>query len=104
MTPDELFDRVADKLTPLEVSTGKLFGKRALKVHGKAFACLKGDYLAFKLGEGTPAHTKALALPGSELFDASGKNQPFKDWVAVPQTHADQWLRLSKTALKTLTP
>ncbi|MER6434522.1 hypothetical protein ABT272_44115 [Streptomyces sp900105245] len=44
-----------------------MFGKRALKADGKAFACLKGDLLAFRLGDGTPAHTKALALPGAEL-------------------------------------
>ena len=45
--------------------------------HGQAFACLKGDLLAFRLGDGTPAHAQALAMTGAELFDPSGKNRPF---------------------------
>ncbi|WP_432947631.1 hypothetical protein ACQPXM_11445 [Kribbella sp. CA-253562] len=55
-----------------------MFGKPALKAHGKAFACLKGDTLAFRFGDGTPAHAKALTLLGAELFDPSDKDRPFK--------------------------
>lgn len=101
MTPDALFDDIADDLAPLGATAGAMFGKRALKgADGKAFACLKDDRLAFKLGDGTPAHAEALALPGAELFDPSGKHRPFKDWVAVPLTHGAQWGRLAETALK----
>ncbi|MFG2606562.1 hypothetical protein ACGFT2_23855 [Streptomyces sp. NPDC048514] len=103
MNPDELFDDIADDLAVRGVTAGAMFGKRALKAHGKAFACLKDDRLAFRLGDGTPAHTRALALPGAELFDPSGKHRPFKDWVAVPRTHADQWPHLAETALGCLT-
>ncbi|MER6434705.1 hypothetical protein ABT272_45560 [Streptomyces sp900105245] len=103
MTPDELFDTIADGLSPLGATAGTMFGKRALKAHGKAFACLKGDTLAFKLGDGTPAHTQALALPSAELFDPSGKRRPFKDWVAVSQVNAAHWPRLAETALDSLT-
>ncbi|MEU9298836.1 hypothetical protein [Streptomyces sp. NPDC048266] len=102
MTPDELFDDIATDLAPLGCTTGAMFGKRGLKAHGKAFACLKGDYLAFKLGDGTPAHAEALALSGAELFDPSGKHRPFKDWIAVPYTHAAQWPNLAEAALNRL--
>ncbi|MEU6218204.1 hypothetical protein ABZ845_11900 [Streptomyces sp. NPDC047022] len=104
MTPDELFDTIADDLLPFGATAGAMFGKRALKARGKAFACLQGDRLAFRLGDGTPAHSRALALPGAELFDPSGKHRPFKDWVAVPRTHATEWPRLAETALNSLAP
>jgi hypothetical protein len=64
-----------------------------------AFACLKNDVLAVKLGAGTREHTAALALAGSELFDPSGKKRPFEDRVAVPIAHADRWPELAKAAL-----
>ncbi|QPP08878.1 TfoX/Sxy family protein [Streptomyces bathyalis] len=91
MNPDELFDDLADALAPRGAVAGAMFGKRALKAGGKAFACLKGDVLAVKLGDGTAAHADAHALTGAELFDPSGKGRPFKDWVAIPVSHADQW-------------
>ncbi|WP_405804736.1 TfoX/Sxy family protein [Streptomyces sp. NBC_00210] len=103
MTPDGLFDDIAADLAPLGAVAGAMFGKRALKAHGKAFACLKGDHLAFKLGEGTPTHAEALALPQAELFDPSGNHRPFKDWVSVPHAHAAQWPNLAEAALNNLT-
>jgi len=103
MTPDHLFDDLAAELAPQGVAASTMFGKRALKARGKAFACLKGDLLAVRLGKGSPAHTAALALHGSDLFDPSGEGRPFKDWVAVPAAHADRWLHYSKAALKSLT-
>jgi hypothetical protein len=102
MTPDALLDDIAADLASRGATTGAMFGKRALKAHGKAFACLKGDHLAFRLGDGAPAHAEALTLPGAELFDPSGKHRPFKDWVAIPHTHANQWLHFAETALDEL--
>jgi hypothetical protein len=103
MTPDDLFDGIAEELAPAGSTAGAMFGKRALKAHGKAFACLKDDRLAFRLGDGTPDHQAALALSGASLFDPSGKERPFKDWVAVPIKHADEWSRLARVALDSLT-
>ncbi|WP_327279788.1 hypothetical protein [Streptomyces sp. NBC_01205] len=79
VAPDALFEDIAADLAPRGVTTGAMFGARALKARGKVFACLNGDTLAVKLGAGTPAHTKALSLPGVELFDPSGAGHPFKD-------------------------
>ncbi|WP_067698894.1 hypothetical protein [Nocardia jejuensis] len=102
MGPDELFERFALDLAPRGVVAGAMFGKRALKAQGKAFACLKGDSIAFRLGDGTPAHGEALALPGAVLFDPSGGGRPFKDWVAIPHAHAHEWPRFADVALGNL--
>ncbi|WP_132123901.1 hypothetical protein [Actinocrispum wychmicini] len=99
MSADAIFDDLALTLASRGAVAGAMFGKRALKANGKAFACLQGDVLAFRLGAGSPAHDDALALAGAELFDPSGTKRPFKDWVAVPSAHAGQWPRLAETAL-----
>jgi hypothetical protein len=103
MTADGIFDEIAENLASQGAVAGGMFGKRALKAHGKAFACLKGDLLAFRLIAGTSAHDDALTLSGAELFDPSGNKRPFKDWVAVPTAHSGQWPRLAETALGLLT-
>lgn len=103
MTPDEHFEAIAEDLAPLGATAGVLFGKRILKAHGKTFACLKDGWLAIKLGEGTAAHSEALGLAGAELFDPSGKDRPFRDWVAVPEAQAAEWPRLAEAAFKALT-
>jgi hypothetical protein len=102
MTPDDLLDSLAEDLP--EATAGAMFGKRALKANGKAFACLKGDDLAFRLGAGTEDHDAALDLPGARLFDPSGGGRPFKDWVAVPVDQAAEWPRLAKIALTRVQP
>jgi hypothetical protein len=98
-TSDDLLDEIAADLAPRGATTGAMFGKRALNAHGKAFVCLKGDMLAFRLGAGTPAHTEALAVAGAELFDPSGKGRPFKDWVAIPGSQAGTWPHYAEIAL-----
>ena len=101
MDPDTLFDDIADDLAPRGVTTGKMFGTRALKLHTKALACLrKSGTMVFKLGATTPAHAEALALPGAELFDPSGQGKPFKEWVQVPYAHESHWPDLAQTAIK----
>lgn len=102
-TPDTALDEIAEDLAPRGAVAGAMFGKRALTAHGKAFACLKADVLAFRLGEGTTEHADALALEGAELFDPSGKHRPFRDWVAVPFSHARTWAGYAERALDRLT-
>lgn len=43
-------------------------------------------------------HKEALNLPGSELFDPSGKNRPMKEWVQLPPVHSDHWEYFAKAA------
>jgi hypothetical protein len=104
MSPDDLFDDIAAELAPDGVTAGAMFGKRALKAGGKAFACLKGDDLAVRLGDGTPDHGAALGVAGARLFDPSGTGRPFRDWVAVPVTAAAQWPGLARLALARVQP
>ncbi len=99
MSPDDLLDELAARLAPAGATAGAMFGKRALKADGQAFACLKGDDLAFRLGAGTAEHGSALDLPGARLFDPSGNGRPFKDWVAVPVALSAEWSRLAGLAL-----
>jgi hypothetical protein len=103
LNSDALFGAIAGDLADRGAVAGTMFGKRALTAHGKAFACLKGDLLAFRLGNGTADHRAALTLPGAHLFDPSGKERPFKDWVAVPVDQAVRWPDLAETALGHLT-
>ncbi|MGW4843092.1 hypothetical protein [Nocardia brasiliensis] len=103
MTPDQLFEQLAADFSARGVTAGAMFGKRALHMGGKAFACLKGDLLAFRLGAGSSAHAEALVLSGAALFDPSGKGRPFKDWVAIPHSHADEWSRFTEAAFVTAT-
>ena len=46
------------------------------------------------------AAQQALALDGAALFDPGGRGRPFKEWVAVPHTHADHWPALADQALR----
>lgn len=78
------------------VSISAMFGKRALKVAGKAFASLWGDSLVFKLSG--DAHARALALKGAARFDPSGMNRPMKQWIVVPKAHAKEWASLAEAA------
>jgi len=71
-----------DILTPWfegeEVTQGKLFGHRCLKVLGKAFVVDFDDDLVFRLGRDTMA---PLLASHDDLkgFDPSGKERPMKD-------------------------
>lgn len=99
MSVDDAFDTIAADLSPLGVTTGMMFGKRALKFGGKAFACTKGDNFAMRLGAGTADHRTALALPEAILFEPC-EGKTFKDWVVIPSAFAEQWSRFAELALQ----
>ncbi|WP_447587393.1 hypothetical protein [Microbacterium lacticum] len=79
-----LIEKLLDGGSPDGVVAGRMFGAEALLLNGKAIVCAKRVMIGFKLGAGTAAHSEALALSGSKLFDPSGKHRPFRDWVAIP--------------------
>ncbi len=76
----------------------QMFGKPCFKINGKAFVCFFQNEMVFKLS-GT-AHSEALALSGSKLFDPSGKGRPMKEWVQVPGVHIEKWTQLAKSAFE----
>lgn len=102
MNSDHVFDRLVEELTPAGAVDGKMFGARAITLQQKAFACLKNDQIALKLGADTPEHAAALALPGAELWDPSGKHKPFKDWVALGLDQDAELSDLAASALEYL--
>nr|WP_294859730.1 TfoX/Sxy family protein [uncultured Fluviicola sp.] len=76
----------------------QMFGKPCFKVNGKAFMSLFDNQLVFKLtGD---AHTEALSLDGSQLFDPSGKGRPMKEWVQVPFDYEEKWQIFAQSALE----
>lgn len=99
MTANEMFFRdIAEALasTSKQMEASKMFGKPCVNVNGKAFICFFQDAMVFKLTGA--AHAEALALPGAQLFDPSGKKRPMKDWVQVPGDHKKHWARFAGIA------
>jgi hypothetical protein len=89
------FDALAEVLG---VEAGTMFGMKALKAKGKAFAGIFGDAIVFKLAG--DAHATAMNLKGALLFDPSGKGRAMKEWVVVPKAHARKWAMLAEEAHK----
>jgi hypothetical protein len=96
------FDDICDALVAWHpnLRRSKVFGMPCLKRSGRVIAGFTGSEQAmvFKLTD-PDAHARALALPGAHLFDPSGRDEPFKQWVVVPFTHADEWEALSYEAV-----
>ena len=92
------FDVLAESLLGGDVTQGKLFGHRCLKVVGKAFLVDFDGDLVFKLGR--EAMTKSLVghedLNG---FDPSGKGRPMKDWLQAPMAHSDHFQIWAEAAM-----
>jgi hypothetical protein len=100
MTDREPLLQLRDQLGAERVAVSAMFGKPALKDgRGKAFACLLDGEVAFRLGRDSSAHTAALDLDGSHLFDPSGGGRPMKDWVSVPPAHSGRWAEFAELAL-----
>ena len=74
----------------------QLFGKPCYKINGKAFCCFFQNEMVFKLEN--EAHSAALSLDGSQLFDPSGKNRPMKAWIQVPIDYSDKWDEFTQAA------
>lgn len=99
MTAQQTFDGLVEELAEQGAVNAPMFGKPGIKLGKTAFACLFGDGLAVKLGAGTAEHQRALDLPGAVLFDPSGRDRPFKDWVVVPHASNAEWSPLAQAAL-----
>ena len=91
------FDQLVEELkSELDIVGASMFGMPSIRRRGgKAFAGLYGEDMVFKL-EGE-AHTAALALEGSQLFEPMA-GRPMKSWVQVPPSHETQWADLARKA------
>lgn len=65
--------------------SSQMFGKKCIKVNGKAVVALFKEFVVFKLPESQ--RKKALSLDGAILWDPSSKGRPMKEWVQVPLQH-----------------
>jgi hypothetical protein len=101
ITAEEKYDQIAETMESEHgARRAKMFGMPGLKVGKTAFAGLFGNDMVFKLGEGTAAHTKAMKIEGAQIWDPSGRDRPFKDWVQVPSASAGQWDMLAVQAFE----
>lgn len=96
MTWEEL---VADITARYPLRESKMFGMPCLKrENGKVVAgSWKDGGLTVKLTD-EAAREEALALPGAELFDP-GMGRRMREWVLVPASQSDDWLRLVEQAV-----
>ena len=103
MDARERYDDLADFLAFRHdfVQLSQMMGMPCVKARGKMVAGFSGGLgaMVFKLTD-PDVHARALALEGAQLFDPSGKGQPFKQWVVVPAAHADQWESFAEHALQ----
>ena len=70
----------------------QMFGKPCFKIKGKAFIRFFNNSMVFKLTG--IVHTRAMSMPGAQLFDPSGKNRPMKEWIEMSFAHSAKWLGL----------
>lgn len=73
-----------------------MFGKKCIKINGKAGIVLFKDCIVFKLPE--LAHAKALSLTQSLLWDPSGKGRAMKEWVQVTSEHKKYFKNFAQLA------
>ncbi len=95
--PQDALDNLLVELPP-GATRKKMFGHDCLSAAGKGFATLTQEGLALKLsGE---AHARALALPGSELWDPSGRGRAMREWVHVPAAYRAEWPSFAGAAMR----
>ena len=94
------YDDICDALTEWhpDARVSRIFSMPCVKRSGRVVFGLSRTGMVFKLTD-PDDHARALALPGAHLFDPSGRDQPFRQWVVVPPEQADTWEELAYVAL-----
>jgi TfoX/Sxy family transcriptional regulator of competence genes len=100
--PTKLFDAVVQAVEQ-DSSTGKGrgFGSSGLKVGGKIFAMLVEGKLVVKLPHD---RVQELIAEGSGMPFALGHGRLMREWVAIPASDADHWIRLAEEARAFVAP
>ncbi len=101
MDAKERYEELVDDLCARndDVEPSQMMGMPCVKRSGKMIAGFTHGSMVFKLPD-ADTHAQALALEGAHLFDPSGEGRPFKQWVVVPEGHADEWESFAAHALK----
>ena len=93
------YDAMADDLVARGATRSQMMGRPILKVGSTMFAAhVSGDRLALKLGRDTSDFADALDLPGVTVWAPGDGDRVFKDWVAIPPTLEDEWMRFAEVA------
>lgn len=97
MDSKKFFDEIAQLLAKSHGGVAsQMFGKKCIKINGKAGVAYYQDCLVFKLPENE--RNQALSLPDSKLWDPSGKGRPMKEWVQLSILHKGKFKKLAKIA------
>ncbi|MGK9148981.1 hypothetical protein KXS11_15225 [Plantibacter flavus] len=99
MDEQAVYERLLASRPGADTSRGRLFSALSFIVHGHSVGCIMRGTAAFKLGRETPELAAALAAPGAELFDPSGRGRPFKDWVVLPLSEEPRFEQLLEQAV-----
>ena len=102
MDARELYDELCDDLLARndDVELRQMMGMPCVMRGGRmigGFSRTEGA-MVFKLPD-EEVRERALALEGAHLFDPSGQDKPFREWVVVPAAHAARWEELAAHAL-----
>ena len=92
------FADLLEALAP-EVQRKQMMGRPTLMAGRTMVACLNGDVLGIRLGRDTTVFADALAVGGAGVF-TPGERRTFKDWVGIPVSSGDEWLRFTVAALE----
>ena len=98
MAVDEYENLVAYLTENFDATSGQMFGKKCIKIGGKAAVALFKEYLVFKLPK--ESLEEALSLQGSSLWDPSGKGRAMKEWVQIPMKHRAKFEVYAKSAVE----
>ena len=96
MAVDEYENLVTYLTDNFDATSGQMFGKRCIKINGKAGVALFKEYLVFKLPK--EKLEEALSLEGSTLWDPSCKGRAMKEWVQIPIIHCTKFKAYAKSA------
>ncbi len=101
MTPRELYDDIVDAITGWhpQCRASKVFGMPCVKRAGRVVFGFSRTGMVFKLTD-PEAHARALSVPGSHLFDPSGRGEVFRQWVVVRPEQASEWEALAHEAVQ----
>ena len=96
---EDAFARIATSLQAEGVAVLRMFGRPALTIDGKIFACLSDGVFGVKLRSDPDAYAAAMQRPGAEAFTPGAKTRQFGGWVGFPEAQEDAWLPMARIAL-----